>query len=97
MSGISCRTRRLRHQRSDIRHPTMSLSIVKPFARPGVRRFGRVNWRGVWTLYVKEVMRFGKLWAQTVFAPVTTALLFLAIFALAIGRTRAAIPAASRP
>lgn len=69
----------------------MSLSIVKPFARPGVRRFGRVNWRGVWTLYVKEVMRFGKLWAQTVFAPVTTALLFLAIFALAIGRTRAEV------
>jgi len=69
----------------------MSLAIVKPFARPGVRRFGRVNWRGVWTLYVKEVMRFAKLWPQTVFAPVTTALLFLAIFALAIGRTRAEV------
>jgi ABC-2 type transport system permease protein len=69
----------------------MTLSIVKPFARPGVRRFGRVNWRGVWTLYLKEVTRFAKLWAQTVFAPVTTALLFLAIFALAIGRTRAQV------
>jgi ABC-2 type transport system permease protein len=69
----------------------MSLTTARPFVRPGVRRFGRVNWRGVWTLYVREVARFLKLWAQTVIAPVTTALLFLAIFALALGRARAEV------
>jgi ABC-2 type transport system permease protein len=57
--------------------------------QPAFRRFGRVNWLGVWTLYVKEVRRFVKILTQTILAPVTTALLFLAIFALAMGRIRA--------
>jgi ABC-2 type transport system permease protein len=40
---------------------------------------------GLWTLYVKEVRRFGKVATQTIIAPVVTTLLFLAIFALALG------------
>ena len=40
---------------------------------------------GLWTLYVKEVRRFAKVATQTVIAPVVTTLLFLAIFALALG------------
>jgi ABC-2 type transport system permease protein len=46
-----------------------------------------VNWIGLWTLYVREVRRFLKVYTQTVLAPVATTLLFLAVFTLAIGRT----------
>jgi ABC-2 type transport system permease protein len=55
--------------------------------RPVVRHIGRVNWRGTWTLYAKEVTRFAKVYLQSVFAPVVTSLLFLAIFTLALGRS----------
>ncbi|WP_193184377.1 ABC transporter permease [Nisaea sediminum] len=54
---------------------------------PTVRHVGRVNWVGVWTLYEKEVRRFLKVITQTVFAPVVTSLLFLAIFTLAMHRS----------
>jgi len=56
---------------------------AQPLAAP--RRIGAVNWIGVWTLYVKEVQRFSKVFTQTLLAPVVTTLLFLAIFTLAIG------------
>lgn len=52
---------------------------------PPVRRFGAVNWLGLWTLYVREVHRFLKVSMQTIFAPVVTTLIFLAIFLLALG------------
>ena len=54
----------------------------------GVRRFGRVNWLGMWTLYMKEVQRFMKVWMQTLMAPIITTLLFLAIFSLALAGLR---------
>lgn len=47
-----------------------------------------VNWLGLWTLYTREVRRFIKVYNQTVLAPVVTILLFLAIFALALGETK---------
>ena len=50
-----------------------------------MRHVGVVNWRGLWTLYVREVKRFLKVFMQTVAAPVVTTLLFLAIFLLAMG------------
>ncbi|MCR9219359.1 MAG: ABC transporter permease [Alphaproteobacteria bacterium] len=53
----------------------------------GPRRFGAVNWLGLWSLYVKEVRRFLNVATQTVAAPVVTTLLFLAIFTLALGRS----------
>ncbi len=56
--------------------------------RPAIRRFGSVNWLGTWTLYTKEVRRFVKILTQTILAPVTTTLLFLAIFSLALGKLR---------
>src|SRR6202167_301430 len=64
-------------------------------APPQVRRFGAVNWLGLWTLYVREVQRFLKVGMQTIAAPVVTTLLFLAIFLLALGgqqRTVAGVP-----
>lgn len=66
-----------------------------PDASPGLRlpgehatfgTFGDINVVGLWTLYRKEVRRFFKVVAQTVMAPVITTLVFLAIFALALGR-----------
>lgn len=54
----------------------------------GARHFGRVNWLGVWTLYVKEVLRFWKVAMQTLAAPIITTLLFLVIFSVALGGLR---------
>ena len=45
------------------------------------------NWLGLWTLYWREVRRFIKVYNQTIVAPVVTSLLFLAVFALALGQT----------
>jgi len=59
-----------------------------PAAAMGVRRFGRVNWLGLRTLVVREIQRFLAVWTQTLMAPLVTAGLFLAIFALAIGPNR---------
>jgi ABC-2 type transport system permease protein len=55
-----------------------------------VRIMGRVNWIGFWTLFLKEVRRFIKVYMQTIVAPVGTALLFYAVFSLAMGGTAAA-------
>jgi ABC-2 type transport system permease protein len=49
------------------------------------RRIGAVNWLGFWTLYLREVRRFLKVYTQTLIAPIVTTLLFLAIFMLALG------------
>ncbi len=49
--------------------------------------FGPGNGYGVWTLYKREVLRFIKIYTQTIVAPVVTTLLFLAIFTLALGRS----------
>jgi len=43
------------------------------------------NWTGLWTLYMREVRRFSKVYTQTLMAPVVTTLLFLAVFTLALG------------
>lgn len=43
------------------------------------------NWIGLWTLCRREVWRFLKVWNQTLFAPVITTLLFLAVLTLAMG------------
>ena len=55
----------------------------------GVRRFGYVNWIGFYTLYLKEVQRFFKVWVQTIVSPIVTLLLFFTVFTLAIGSERA--------
>ncbi|MCE2510934.1 MAG: ABC transporter permease [Alphaproteobacteria bacterium] len=50
------------------------------------RLSGPVNWLGLWTLCAREIQRFLKVYAQTILAPVVTALIFFAIFTLALGR-----------
>ena len=54
----------------------------------GVRRFGAVNWVGLWELYKREVRRFAHVGTQTVLAPVITAGLFMTVFTLAFGARR---------
>ncbi|MBK5933822.1 multidrug ABC transporter permease [Rhodovulum imhoffii] len=54
----------------------------------GVRRFGRVNWLGLYTLAGREMQRFLAVWTQTLAAPLVTAALFLGVFSLAIGPSR---------
>lgn len=51
-----------------------------------------MNWVGFYTLFRKEIMRFGKVWGQTIGAPVLTALLYQLIFAHAVGRHAEALP-----
>ena len=48
-------------------------------------RIGPINWIGLRTLYVKEVRRFLKVYSQTILAPAVTTLIFMTIFALALG------------
>ncbi|MEM6729571.1 MAG: ABC transporter permease [Pseudomonadota bacterium] len=54
----------------------------------GTRRFGRVNWQGLWTLCERECRRFLSIPTQTVLAPLVTAGLFLVIFDVAFGEGR---------
>jgi ABC-2 type transport system permease protein len=53
---------------------------------PGVPVIARLNGEGLKTLYLKEVRRFFKVQLQTIWAPAVTTLLFLVIFAVALGR-----------
>lgn len=49
------------------------------------RRYGAVNWLGLQTLIWREVRRFLKVGAQTVFAPLIQTLLFMMVFSLVRG------------
>jgi ABC-2 type transport system permease protein len=55
------------------------------FDVPHPRRVGRVNWRGTWELYKKEVLRFSKVTLQTIAAPAMTSLMFLLVMKYAFG------------
>ena len=63
------------------------VEIIKKY-KIGSRRFGYVNWIGAFALYKKEVLRFLIVWIQTIFSPIISALLFLAVLNLAIGNDR---------
>jgi len=69
-----------------VRAAMATMETQQSSGAPEPRRYGAVNWLGLWTLYLKEVRRFLKVFTQTVAAPVITSLLFLAIFTLALGR-----------
>jgi ABC-2 type transport system permease protein len=51
--------------------------------------YAGVNWVGVKTLYLKEVRRFWKVGAQTIAAPVVTTLLYMMVFVVALGGSKA--------
>ena len=50
------------------------------------RQIGFVNWLGAWTLLVREVSRFIKVYSQTIVAPVVTTMMFFIIFSVVIKR-----------
>ena len=50
-----------------------------------------INWFGAFTLLKKEVLRFLKVYHQTIFSPVINIILFLAVFSLSVGNHIATI------
>ncbi len=77
----------LRHMHSD------SDKNISLYQRPV--EIGRINTIGLFMLYRREVMRFMKIFIQTVGAPMTTAILFMVVFAVAVGdriNSSAAVP-----
>ena len=57
--------------------------------RPPVpRAYSGLNGEGLKTLYLREVRRFWKVGAQTVFAPVVTTLLYMMVFVVAMQGVR---------
>ena len=59
----------------------VTLPEVRMLARP--RRFGAVNWLGVWNLYCREMKRDLRFQIDTLWGPIVANLLFLAVFGLA--------------
>lgn len=56
-------------------------------AAPGFsppRRFGRANWRGLWTLYRRAFLRFLRFALESTLGQVVSSGLFLTVFALAM-------------
>jgi ABC-2 type transport system permease protein len=53
-------------------------------APPASRHYGAINWLGLQTLIAREVQRFLKVGAQTVFAPLIQTLLFMMVFGLVL-------------
>ena len=61
--------------------PRATSPEVRLLVRP--RRFETVNWIGVWTLYRREIRRDLAFQINSLWGPVVTNLLFLAVFGLA--------------
>ncbi len=59
--------------------------LLTESAGPRVRPRRGTNWRGLWTLTLKEVKRFLKIGGQTVVSPIVMVALFFAVFSMATG------------
>jgi ABC-2 type transport system permease protein len=70
---------------------TPAAHISRAIALQQPRDYGGVNWLGLKTLYQREIMRFWKVWMQTVLAPVVTTLLYMMIFVVAMRGARPAV------
>ena len=65
------------------------MTTSQPAAAPrALRTFGACNWVGVRTLFLRELWRYLKEWLETVVAPAFSAILYLAVFAFALGPDR---------
>lgn len=61
----------------------------RPVAAPrALRRYGAVNWLGAATLVRREIGRNFKLWPISLIGPVLSMMLYMLIFALALGPER---------
>ena len=54
----------------------------------GVRKFGAINYVGLYALWHRECSRFFVVWAQTLLSPLVSSLLFLSVLTLALGSNR---------
>lgn len=70
---------------SDMQQPSSGQPGSLIVNEPGVPVIRSINWAGALALYLKEVRRFLKVQTQTIWAPAVTTLLYLLIFALALG------------
>lgn len=64
---------------------------------PAPRRYGSINGLGLATLMEREIMRFMKVAAQTLVAPLVSTILFMMVFTLALGRTASPLAGVSYP
>lgn len=55
----------------------------------------RARFAPVWTLFYKETLRFGKVWLQTIAAPLITTILYLVVFGHALGGHMSVYPGVS--
>ena len=44
----------------------------------------RVNWIGIWTVYLKEMTRTSRVIGQTIISPVITTTLYFVVFGLSL-------------
>ena len=58
---------------------------ARAYEAPQTRRFGAANWRGMWSLYRRDVVRFFRYGLESLGGPAVSSLLFLAVFDLALG------------
>ena len=73
-----------------------SANSDRPIAAPrAVRRFGAVHWRGMATLVRRETGRNLKLWPISLIGPVLSMMLYILVFALALGPIRATVEGAA--
>ena len=61
--------------------------INKFISNRTLKGISTVNWIGLMTLTKREIMRFIKIYMQTIIGPALTTLLFLIIFSIALGRS----------
>jgi ABC-2 type transport system permease protein len=59
------------------------------------KRFGTINWLGLFTLVLRERKRFSSVWTQTLLAPIVTSILFLSIFSLVLSSRKVGFEAHS--
>jgi ABC-2 type transport system permease protein len=59
------------------------MPAVEAVLPPQPRDYHGINWAGFQTLYLREIRRFWKVGAQTLAAPVVTALLYMMVFVVA--------------
>lgn len=51
----------------------------------------KINWYGAYALTLKEILRFLKVYHQTIIAPIASSMIFLSIFALSVGNHKATV------
>lgn len=70
---------------SEIENDQEEAFLLTEVAMSDVCPIGLINWRGMWTLIIKEVSRFLKVPIQTIASPLLMMVLFYAVFSVSMG------------